>query len=191
MSFWLKKPMRLQAAKDISVADLQSCLEQFLGEQSSRGLTAVLAELKQNVTWKNAAKPSVLSKFAPLFSRLAAASRTGVSPSKKLAVALASCHREKPCNFTGQELEHWSDDMSCLLRAAFSKYRDLARDQELYRRAISKATLAVFVVPTHTHTHTRAQKTPSASAAYYSPRKARRVETQVKKTERYKNPNSY
>ena len=183
MSFWLKKPMRLQAAKDISVADLQSCLEQFLGEQSSRDLTAVLAELKQNITWKNAAKPSVLSKFAPLFSRLAAASRTGVLPSKKLAVALASCHREKPCNLMGQELEHWSDDTSCLLRAAIQQVSRLGAGPGAVPQGHQQGDACSFR-RAHAHTHTHAQRTPSASAAYYSPRKARRVETQVKISER-------
>lgn len=129
---------RLTAPKDIQTSDLEGVLERYFTMKGNRDLSALLSNLHENTTWKNAPKPSCLAGYSPLYAMLVALTPPGILPSKKLSLAIMACHKSRPVNFSGKELSVFADDMSGVLRAGFGKYRSLVSDGEAHRRCFSK-----------------------------------------------------
>ncbi len=120
--------------------DLEGVLERWFTMKNNRDLDAILHSLKQQVSWKTAARASVLAEYSDLFGLLTALTPQGVLPAKKLALAICACHQRRPVNFSAKDLSTFSDDASGLIRACFAKFRDLAIDPDARRRCFAKAS---------------------------------------------------
>jgi len=131
---------RRTAPKELNVYDLEGILERWFTMRNSRDLDALLHQMKQNVTWKNTARASVLAAYCDLFMLFAVVSPQGVLPAKKLALAIAACHQRRPVNFSAKDTSVFADESSGLLRAGMSKFRDIALEPETRRRCFAKAT---------------------------------------------------
>ena len=107
-------------------------------------MVSLLSAMKKEVMWKNALRATVLSQYSQLFSGLADICPCGVLPPKRTAVALVCCHKTRPINFSGKNDGDWADDTSALIRACFSKYRELANDIPARRRCYSKAFVNLY-----------------------------------------------
>ena len=101
-------------------------------------MSELLAPMRKTVTWKTAPLAIPLAMFAPLYEKLAELSPQGILPPKKTTLALLAIHNKKPVNFTSRANADWADDMSSLIRAAFSKYRTIRAGSESYRRCLCK-----------------------------------------------------
>lgn len=130
---------RSVASKELTVADIQVQLDLWMGARGSRDWEALTAELRANVTWKSAARASVLASYSDLYVGMAKIAPTGVLPAKKTAMAFVGAHKQRPVNFGTKGLDIWSDEQSGLLRAGFQKFREISRDAEAYRRCMAKA----------------------------------------------------
>ena len=73
---------RLTAPKDIQTSDLESVLERYFTMKGNRDLSALLSNLHENTTWKNAPKPSCLAAYSSLYTMFVALSPQGVLPAK-------------------------------------------------------------------------------------------------------------
>ena len=69
---------RLTAPKDIQTSDLEGVLERYFTMKGNRDLSALLSNLHENTTWKNAPKPSCLAGYSPLYAMLVSLSPQGV-----------------------------------------------------------------------------------------------------------------
>jgi hypothetical protein len=129
---------RLTAPKEIQTCDPEGVLERYFTMKGNRDLNALLSNLHENTTWKNAPKASCLASYSPLYAMFVALSPQGLLPAKKLSLAIMACPKSRPVNFSGKELTVFADDMPGVLRASFAKFRSLASDGEAHRRCFSK-----------------------------------------------------
>lgn len=132
-------PRRI-APKELNVFDLEGILERWFTMRNSRDLDALLHQLKQHVTWKNAARASVLAEYCDLFMMFATVTPQGVLPAKKLSLAITACHNRRAVNFSSKDTAIFADDLSGLLRAGMSKFRNIALEPETRRRSFATAT---------------------------------------------------
>jgi len=131
---------RTSSPAELTVGALELKFEDFMEAMKSRDFSSLLKDLKQETTWKNAPKASVLGRYSVLFSGLADVCPNGVLPPKKTTLALLACHRKRPINFSGQADVDWADEMGTIVRAAFAKFRELSCSQDACRRCLSKAS---------------------------------------------------
>ena len=134
-----KAPRRTASPHDLAVSQIQEKLEQYFDKTGSRDMGSLLATMKKEVTWKNAPRAAVLAQYSSLFEGFADICPCGVLPPKRTAMALVCCHRSRPINYSGRSDAEWADDISALLRATFSKFRELAHDVAARRRCYNKA----------------------------------------------------
>ena len=116
----MKFRSRTVAPAELTVSAVESKFEAYLELMKTRDMSALMKELRKEISWKCAPKASVLAQYAPLFSGLADLALGGVLPPKKTAMALLAAHRRKPINFSGQSDNDWTDDVSNTIRATFS-----------------------------------------------------------------------
>ena len=94
------KPQKRTAAPiELGVAEIEVEIEAFMTAMNSRDLTDLLLDMKKEITWKNAAKPSVMAKYAVLYLGLTTISPQAVLPPKKTALAFHAAHRKKRAKF--------------------------------------------------------------------------------------------
>ena len=129
----------MTADPGVSTGALEDALSEWIGQQKTRDFVALTRELQASITWKNAPKPEVLANFASLFLKLATISPNGVLLPKKVSAALQEVHRKAPINFSSMQIEHFGDFYSELLRATFSKFRNILNDSGARHRLFSKA----------------------------------------------------
>jgi len=131
---------RTSSPAELTVGALELKFEDYMEAMKSRDFSSLLKDLKQETTWKNAPKASVLGRYSVLFSGLADVCPCGVLPPKKTTLALLACHRKRPINFSGQADVDWADEMGTIVRAAFAKFRELSCSQDACRRCLAKAS---------------------------------------------------
>ena len=127
------------------MADVQTKVEEIIALIGTRDLTSYTADLKANTTWKNSGRPWVMAQYADMYAILASLADNGVLPAKKTSLGLAAVHHRMPINFSARPLSDWCEDLSCLIRAGFSKYRELKTDPEALRRCIGKASMLRYL----------------------------------------------
>ena len=88
-----KPQKRTAAPTELDVAEIEVEIEAFMTAMNSRDLTDLLLDMKKEISWKNAAKPSVMAKNAVLHLGLTIISPQAVLPPKKTALALLAAHR--------------------------------------------------------------------------------------------------
>lgn len=129
---------KLVADPQLTTSSLESAIEQWVTSQATRDLCSLTREMQATVTWKNAPKASTLSKYSGLFVKLACVCPNGVITPTKLASALIAVNKTQAINFSGMQLPHFGDFYSELLRACFSKYRQILNESDARLRLFSK-----------------------------------------------------
>ena len=103
---------RRTAPRELNVYDVEGVLERWFTMKNTRDLDAGPHSLKQHVTWKNAARASILAEYADLFGLFTNLSPAGFLPAKKLAMAITACHQRRPVNFSAKDTATFADDAS-------------------------------------------------------------------------------
>ena len=138
----LSKPMscakRLRPDDDVSVSGLQDIFERFMARRDSRRLKVLLDPLRK-VTWKTSPDACVLAPFVDLWSDFAKEIPNLVIQPTRLTQALAFCQEKSPINFGDESFDLFSIAIGVIIRSCLSKLRDIARSDEIARRAFSKA----------------------------------------------------
>ena len=129
---------RLRPEDDVSVSGLQDCLERFMARRDSRRLKVLLDPLRK-VTWKTSPDANALAPFVDLWSDIAKEIPNLVIQPTRLLQALAFCQEKSPINFGDESFDLFSIAIGVIIRSCLSKLRDIARSDEIARRAFSKA----------------------------------------------------
>ena len=111
---------RAACDKSVTVSMCMELLDAALG--ASRDMSTWFGKLEEK--WKHQPDPSEMMPYLPItlaFSKICPSLL--VQPSR-MVIAISKLHLEKgPCNFTGQKVEDWAEEMSGKLRCLFSKWR--------------------------------------------------------------------
>ena len=82
---------------------------------------------------------SILSLIAPLMRALFKVCCNGCIPNLKFSASLQNQHAAQAIFHSGKEAVGWSQDAGLQIRKAASKFRDMARDDDVLERTLRKA----------------------------------------------------
>ena len=109
-----------------------------MARRESRRLKVLLDPLRK-VTWKTSPDASALAPFVDLWTDIAKEIPNLVIQPTRLLQALAFCQEKSPINFGDEPFDLFSINIGVLIRSCLSKLREIARSDEVARRAFAKA----------------------------------------------------
>ena len=125
----------------VSVAEIQKAIADWLDTQPIRDMYALLRPLKEN-TPSTSPRAFLLADYGPLFSNLAEVCTNAKLPPVKTEAALRAIHAKAQIFFTNRSVEECAEEVGKCIRVAFMKYREVITNAETKRVVFSKALKA-------------------------------------------------
>ena len=134
---------RAKADVEVSAADLAACVERLLDRRGTRDLARIFAGWMgppRLMTWKCGPSVRVLAPQADFYLDVVRCARTAVVQPTRMTTALELVDEAGRCNFTDMTSAVFNETFGILIRQGLAKYREIAQNDVVARRAHTKAT---------------------------------------------------